>query len=170
MFKINLKTNFVRIVSGLIVILGLILVVMAITARVASENKPAENISTPSPSFTPSPTPVSEVIKNNSIFYVIDSGDEKKIYDGILLFEGNNNTIFSVLKKLSEVDKAFDIKYSNDARYGIFVESIGGIKNGTDGKYWQYYINGTLGDVAADKKELKAGDKVEWRLEKVPEF
>ena len=35
-------------------------------------------------------------------------------------------------------------------------------------KYWQYYINNTLGDVAADKKVLEEGDKLEWRFEEVP--
>lgn len=81
----------------------------------------------------------------------------------------SNTTVFEALKKQSE-SKNFDLKYSNDSRYGVFVESINGVKNGTDNKYWQYYVNDKLGEVAADKKEVKAGDKVEWRFEKVPEF
>ncbi len=167
MFKINSKINFVRILSGLIIVLGFILVIMAITAKVASQNKP---VITSSPSIAASPAITAEITKNNGVLYIIDAGNGKKVYDGIFLLEDNGNNVFSVLKKLSEADKAFDIVYSNDARYGIFVESIGGIKNGTDGKYWQYYINGALGDVAADKKEVKAGDKVEWKLETVPEM
>ncbi len=167
MFKLNSKISFVRIVSGLMIALGFILVIMAITAKVASQNKP---VVTPSPGIAVSPAITAEITKNNGVLYIIDAGNGNKVYDGVFLLEDNNNNVFSVLKKISEVDKAFDMKYSNDARYGIFVESIGGIKNGTDGKYWQYYINGTLGDVAADKKEVKAGDKVEWRLEQVPEF
>lgn len=81
----------------------------------------------------------------------------------------SNTTVFEALKKQSE-SKNFDLKYSTDSRYGVFVESINGVKNGTDNKYWQYYVNDKLGEVAADKKEVKAGDKVEWRFEKVPEF
>ncbi len=50
------------------------------------------------------------------------------------------------------------------------MESIAGVPNGKDGKYWQYYVNDKLGEVAADKKEVKAGDRVEWRFEKVPEI
>jgi len=52
---------------------------------------------------------------------------------------------------------------------GVFIESINGVKNGTDGRYWQYWVNDKLGEVAADKKEIKGGDKIEWRFE-VPAF
>ncbi len=81
----------------------------------------------------------------------------------------SDTTVFNALKKYSE-NKKIDLKYNNNYSYGVFVESIAGVKNGDDGKYWQYYVNGKLGEVAADKKEVKAGDKVEWRFEKVPEF
>ncbi len=166
MFKMNSKISLLRILSGVVIILGVILLVMAIGAKVASQNRPADIIDTPVPSSGPS----AEAEKNNGISYIIDAGNGKKIYDGIFLLEEIDQNVFSVLKTLAEVEKAFDLKYSNDSRYGIFVESIGGIKNGDGGKYWQYYINDKLGDVAADKKEVKAGDKVEWRFEKVPEF
>lgn len=78
-------------------------------------------------------------------------------------------TVFGALKDLSQ-EKNFELKYNNNYKYGVFVESIAGVPNGKDGKYWQYYVNGKLGEVAADKKEVKVGDKVEWRFEKVPEF
>lgn len=80
-----------------------------------------------------------------------------------------DQNVFDALLNLSKKEN-FEVKYNTNSKYGVFIESIHGVKNGDDGKYWQYYVNGTLGDVAADKKELKAGDKVEWRFEKVPEF
>ena len=90
---------------------------------------------------------------------IISSEDEKN-------YELNNisekSTVFDILKENIEIE------YNNNYSYGVFVESINGIKNGDDGKYWQYYINNTLGDVAADKKILKEGDNVEWRFEEVP--
>lgn len=49
---------------------------------------------------------------------------------------------------------------------GIFIEAIGGIKNGKDSKYWMYYVNGELPMVSADKEELKSGDAVEFKFEK----
>ncbi|MDI6591683.1 MAG: DUF4430 domain-containing protein [Patescibacteria group bacterium] len=51
---------------------------------------------------------------------------------------------------------------------GIFIEAIGDRENGQDGKYWLYYVNGVLPMVAADKMELKIGDKVEFKFEKSP--
>lgn len=51
---------------------------------------------------------------------------------------------------------------------GTLVESIGDKENGQNGKYWLYYVNGELPMVAADKMQIKAGDKVEFKFEKSP--
>ena len=53
---------------------------------------------------------------------------------------------------------------------GVFVETIDAVKNGTEGKYWQYFVNDKLGEVAADKKTIKESDKIEWRFEVPPAF
>jgi len=94
--------------------------------------------------------------KEKSIFYYFDEFDtESTVFSGLINYGKENN---------------IEIKYNNNYSYGVFIESIDGIKNGTDGKYWQYYINGVLGDTASDKKVLKKGDKVEWKFEKVGGF
>lgn len=49
--------------------------------------------------------------------------------------------------------------------FGIFVEKIGSTASKED-RAWIYYVNGKSGDIAADKKELKTGDSVEWKYEK----
>lgn len=46
--------------------------------------------------------------------------------------------------------------------FGVFVEGIGGVENNKD-KSWIYFVNGKSADVAADKDNLKEGDKVEWK-------
>ena len=75
-------------------------------------------------------------------------------------------TAFDLLKEgakklnLDLKTKTYDI--------GIFIELIGDKENGQDGKYWFYYVNGELAQVAADKKEIKPGDKVEFKFEKSP--
>jgi hypothetical protein len=51
---------------------------------------------------------------------------------------------------------------------GIFVEKIGDKIGGQDGKYWLYYVNGEMPQVAADKKILNSGDTVEFKFEKSP--
>ena len=47
----------------------------------------------------------------------------------------------------------------------MFVQSIDGVENGNNGRYWQYYVNGTLPMVGANKYNLKNGDIVEWKYE-----
>lgn len=51
---------------------------------------------------------------------------------------------------------------------GIFIEAIGKKENGQDNKYWLYYVDGEMPQVAADKKKIKAGDKVEFKFEASP--
>lgn len=46
--------------------------------------------------------------------------------------------------------------------FGIFVKSINGLEN-TSEKAWIYYVNGELGQVAADAYDVKSGDIVEWK-------
>ena len=155
MFKINSK-NVLRFA---IVGLGVLLVIIALAiagSKVASQEKPNES-------------PVEKKKKNSSFtveYNIVQSETQGAHY---VVDSEIGKTVFDVLKKIAS-ENTFDLKYNNNYSFGVFIESIVGIKNGDDGKYWQYYINGTLGDVAADKKELKAGDKVEWRFEKVPEF
>lgn len=75
-------------------------------------------------------------------------------------------TVFDLLKnKIEESNIALETK-SYDM--GVMIEAIGDKKNGQDGKYWLYYVNGQMPMVSADKMEIKAGDKVEFKFEKSP--
>ncbi len=95
-----------------------------------------------------------EAIKPPVVVYPFDKNNkESTVFSGLLNY-GSKNDI--------------KIEYNNNYDFGVFIESIGGVKNGDDGKYWQYYINDVLGDVAADKKALEKGSVVEWRFEEVP--
>ncbi len=92
--------------------------------------------------------------KENIISYSFDANDEESsVFSGLLDYSEENN---------------IEVKYNNNYSFGVFIESIAGIKNGDDGKYWQYYVNDILGDVAADKKVLEEGNDIEWRFEEVP--
>lgn len=48
------------------------------------------------------------------------------------------------------------------AGLGTLVERLGDFKNGTDGKYWTYTVNGTFAPVGADVYQPKSGDLIEW--------
>ena len=79
-----------------------------------------------------------------------------------------NLTVFSLLKKMTGKR---NIEINNTQHdFGILVESINGFKNGKDNKYWQYWVNGKIGDVSADRKIIKPTDKVEWKFEVPPEL
>lgn len=160
MFKIDSK----NILRGIIIGLGIILVILALGIagiRVAGQNKLPVN----SPIADQAPE------ENFKIVYILNKGEEQEIlkFDYVLR-KGEKQTVFDILKDLS-VEKKFELKSSVDPRYGAFIESIAGVANSKESnKYWQYWINDQLGDLGADKKEVKEGDKVEWRFEKVPEF
>ncbi len=67
----------------------------------------------------------------------------------------------SVLGLLTE---EHDVRYSS-SRMGAFVESIDSVA-GSGGWFWRYTVNGTAGQVAADKHQLQPGDTVVWHFRK----
>ncbi|MFH1894763.1 MAG: DUF4430 domain-containing protein [Patescibacteria group bacterium] len=73
-------------------------------------------------------------------------------------------TAFDLLK--NSLEKENIILETKQYDFGILIEAIGGVKNGDGGKYWLYYVNGEMPPVSADQKELKVGDKVEFKFEK----
>lgn len=54
---------------------------------------------------------------------------------------------------------------TKDSSYGPYVDSINGVKGGTDGKYWAFYVNGSLAQQGADAYTTRPGDKIEWKFE-----
>lgn len=99
------------------------------------------------------------------VFYKINNGQETKDYIDHI----SSSTVYSVLQSLSQKEN-FAIIYKDYPEMGVLVESIGGVANGQDNKYWQYWVNDVLGEVAADKKFLKSGDEVEWKFDIAPAF
>jgi hypothetical protein len=94
--------------------------------------------------------------------YIINyGGEDTKEYQ---LDISETSTVFSLLEELARGEN-FEIETTFYPEMGIFVKSIGGAEGGTDDKWWQYWVNDNLGGVAADKKEVKAGDIIEWRFE-----
>ncbi len=73
------------------------------------------------------------------------------------------DTVFAALDGLAK-EMNLDVK-TKQYDFGILVEKIGQSENTTD-KAWMYYVNGSPGNVAGDKYELKTGDRIEWKYEK----
>jgi len=105
-----------------------------------------------------------DMVEDNAereVSLLIDDGDDPKSFRGEFR-EGM--TAFDLLQDGGEgLNLTLKVKTYD---MGVFVEMIGVKENGEDEKYWMYYINGELPMVAADKQELKPGDKVEFKFEK----
>ena len=103
-----------------------------------------------------------ETIKAVSLF--IDQGQGSPLVLNGEFKEGM--TAFDLLnEKTGELNLNLETKTYD---IGVMIEAIGDKKNGQDQKYWLYYVNGEMPEVAADKKLIKVGDKVEFKFETSP--
>jgi hypothetical protein len=101
---------------------------------------------------------------SQKILLTIDRGE-----GNILDFESDFNEGISAFDFLREKMKGADVSLeTQEYDLGIFIQAIGDEKNGDDGKYWLYYINGQMPQISADNYLLKAGDKVDFKFEKSP--
>lgn len=74
-----------------------------------------------------------------------------------------NTTVFGLLLEASR-HLGFAVRWVNYTLMGVFVTSINGTANGQGGLNWYYWVNGTLGGVAADRYALPDGAAVAWRF------
>ena len=59
-----------------------------------------------------------------------------------------DKTVFGLLKYCSKNSSdPFDLDYGNSPKFGIFIKSIGGKKNGEGNKYWQYWVDNVYASV-----------------------
>lgn len=95
--------------------------------------------------------------------HIMITGDDWTINDHIIAYTGE--TAFSILIRCSEKNG-----FSVDSTYyeqfdSTLVNSINNDVGGTDGKYWQYYVNGELPSIGADKCTITNGDSLRWSFE-----
>lgn len=103
-------------------------------------------------------------IAGEKSLYLIDKGNGDLKSYRIIVKE--DSTVFSLLKELAE-RKNFKIEFTIQPD-GVSVESIDGLLNGTEKKYWRFWLNNELINLSPDKIKVKGGDKVEWKF--VPIF
>jgi len=66
---------------------------------------------------------------------------------------------------LAQLKQANSTVQTVSSSYGDYVDAINGLKGGTDGKYWSFYIDGTLASVGAGSYTQNGGEKIEWKFE-----
>ncbi len=69
-----------------------------------------------------------------------------------------DKTVLEQLKQKANV-------VTKDSQYGQYVDSIDGIKGGTDGKFWGYYVDGQMANIGAGEYKTKGGENVVWKFE-----
>jgi Domain of unknown function (DUF4430) len=73
-----------------------------------------------------------------------------------------NNTAFGILREASAT-LGFSLSFvPYEIPMGVFVTGINGSMNGDGGRYWQYWVDGAYGMVAADHRALHDGDVIQW--------
>jgi hypothetical protein len=109
-------------------------------------------------------TDISQIGKEKNVNMTINDG-EKNILN-ISAESEEEKTVLDLLgKKTAELGLSLKTKNYD---IGVFVEAIGNNENGQNGKYWLYYVNGEMPQISVDKKEIKPGDKIEFKFEKSP--
>ncbi len=87
------------------------------------------------------------------------SGSSKVKAATTISYKGEDGkTALELLKKHATV-------VTKDSSYGPYVDSVGNVQGGTDGKYWMFYVNGQQAAVGANDYVTKSGDTIEWKFE-----
>ena len=93
-------------------------------------------------------------------------GDGWTISDNLVAYK--EDTAFSLLERCSEKN-GFSVESTYYAQFdSTLVNSINNAVGGTNGKYWQYYVNSELSNVGADKCMITNGDSLQWNFEAPP--
>lgn len=87
------------------------------------------------------------------------TGQAQKAQPADITYDGaEGKTALALLQEQESVE-------TKDSSYGTYVDSINGLKGGTDGKYWTFYVNGQMSQVGADAYTTKSGDSIEWKFQ-----
>ena len=85
--------------------------------------------------------------------------DEEIVKDYISYTANTNGTALDQLTKLNST------VITEDSEYGKLIISINGLKGGSDGKYWSFYIDGEMAQVGADTFKPAGGELIEWKFQ-----
>ncbi len=112
-------------------------------------------------------------VTNNT--YTNDTETEEEEVDTVTLsIEGvyeatttpieSGETVLELLTRLNGTDPDLSLATEDYGDMGVLVTAMGGLVNGTDGKYWQYQVDGEVPMIGADQYELTDGKTVLWEF------
>jgi hypothetical protein len=76
----------------------------------------------------------------------------------------SGQTLLAFLTHLNDIDPSLALGTQDYGDMGVLVTTMGGLVNGTDGKYWQYTVNEIAPLIGADQYVLQATDAVVWEF------
>ncbi len=88
-------------------------------------------------------------------------GGDVKSYNDVDLTQGEN--LFDVLKRMTE-EWGLTFEYKEYKDLGTLITKIGDKENGTENKYWQYWVNNKKSGVGASSYSPQSGDIIEWKF------
>ncbi len=110
---------------------------------------------------------IASVIRHNNMNYPTD-----RAFESVIIENRKPTDVYHLL-----LDTAITHNLQIEARSyegwgggGMYIESVNGIKNGQDGYFWEYIVNGKIPDISADKFQSQTGDLVELRRLKKEEI
>lgn len=106
---------------------------------------------------------VQRVLANRSVAVLVNDGEQLRSVDITRLPAGA--TVLTALEQAAQ-EKQLTLDVDKSSSMGAFVKQIGDKANGQDGKFWQYYVNGTQPMIAADRLEVKGGEIILWTFSK----
>ncbi len=103
---------------------------------------------------------------NQTSVKILINGAGWTITDNLVAYPGD--TAYSLLERSAQ-QNGFTVESTYYEQFdSTLINSINNAVGGTDGKYWQYYVNGQLPEIGADKCILTNGDVVSWSFEVPP--
>lgn len=111
-------------------------------------------------------------VTNNT--YTTETEKEEEVDAVTLTIEGvyeatttpieSGETVLELLTRLDATNSNLSLTTEDYGDMGVLVTAMGGFVNGTDGKYWQYQIDGETPMIGADQYELTDGKTVLWEF------
>lgn len=104
---------------------------------------------------------IAAAVHHNNTNYPTD-----RSFQSIVIESGSHTNVYNSLLNVA-VAHGLEVEVKTYEKWGgggHYIESINGVRNGDNGYFWEYIVNGKIPAVSVDKYQLHSGDLIEWRL------
>ena len=157
-YKGEIAMKMTRLKKSLSLILCIMLIAaMALFAGGCNDNKTQETTTTP----TTTASAAAEVT---------ELGQGKTSFDFIVVGTDGKETKFLIKtdkKTVGEALQDVELIAGEESEYGLYVKTVNGttLDYDKDGKYWAFYVDGTMASVGVDSTEITEGSVYSFKAE-----